>query len=83
MRRVLLGFVDGSIGRTIHDMRHFIVLERQNFVKKMIELGRQSSDIRVVSDQIGSPTYAADLARAIACILKSPQWVQGIYQGVI
>lgn len=51
----------------------------QNFVKKMIELGRQSSDIRVVSDQIGSPTYAADLARAIACILKSPQWVQGIY----
>jgi len=40
-----------------------------NFVKKIIELGRTKDQIRIVNDQIGTPTYAADLADAIINII--------------
>jgi dTDP-4-dehydrorhamnose reductase len=33
----------------------------------------------VVNDQIGSPTYAADLAQAMLLIVQSPKWIPGIY----
>jgi len=41
-----------------------------NFVKKMLEIGRREDKVRVVDDQIGSPTYAADLANAILDICE-------------
>ncbi|HHT03757.1 MAG TPA: dTDP-4-dehydrorhamnose reductase [Bacteroidales bacterium] len=36
-----------------------------NFVKTMINVGGKSENVNVVYDQVGSPTYAVDLARAI------------------
>lgn len=51
----------------------------KNFVKTMLRLGKENREVRVVCDQVGTPTYARDLARAIAKVLKSQQWVAGIY----
>lgn len=50
-----------------------------NFVKTMLRLADSQPEIKVVSDQVGTPTYARDLAAAIAKILHSHQWVPGIF----
>lgn len=51
-----------------------------NFVEKMLELSEKNSPIRVVSDQIGSPTYTGDLAELIARIIDRPEKIgYGIY----
>lgn len=50
-----------------------------NFVKTMIKLGSERDSLNVVFDQVGSPTYAADLAEVIMQIISHEQFVPGIY----
>ncbi|MBF1427668.1 dTDP-4-dehydrorhamnose reductase [Hoylesella nanceiensis] len=49
----------------------------KNFVKTMIKLGEEKPSLGVIFDQIGSPTYARDLAKAIITIVN-----QGIKPGI-
>lgn len=50
----------------------------RNFVKTILNKAAQQPVLKVVNDQIGTPTYAADLAQAIATIVFNQQWVPGI-----
>lgn len=49
----------------------------KNFVKTMLNLTATRPELKVVFDQVGTPTYAYDLAQAIVAILKAPK--TGIY----
>lgn len=49
----------------------------KNFVKTMLNLTASKPQLKVVFDQVGTPTYAGDLAKAIVTVLENP--VEGIY----
>lgn len=48
-----------------------------NFVKTMIRLGKERPELGVIFDQIGTPTYAGDLAKAIMAVVE-----KGIMPGI-
>lgn len=56
----------------------------KNFVKTMIRLMNEKDEIKVIDDQIGSPTYAADIAEVILKIIAKSEaqissWKPGLY----
>ena len=50
-----------------------------NFVKTMLRLTGEAKEVRVVSDQLGTPTYAGDLAEAIVEIISARNFREGLY----
>ena len=48
-----------------------------NFVKTMLELSKEKEQLKVVNDQIGSPTYTIDLSKCILQLMESTKY--GIY----
>lgn len=51
----------------------------KNFCKTMLSLTESRPEIKVVCDQIGTPTYALDLAKVIFHIIENKQFIEGIY----
>jgi len=50
-----------------------------NFVKTMMRLGLEKDELRIISDQIGTPTYAIDLAECIFYIIENDNQQYGLY----
>ncbi len=50
-----------------------------NFMKTMIRLGNEKEELSVINDQIGTPTYAKDLARVILKVIESGSQDFGLY----
>jgi len=51
----------------------------KNFVKTMIDLMKKNNSVKVVNDQIGSPTYAYDLAKVIIKIIVNYKTESGLF----
>ena len=51
----------------------------KNFVKTMIDLMKKNNSVKVVNDQIGSPTYAFDLAKVILKIIVNYKTESGLF----
>ncbi|RZK52363.1 MAG: dTDP-4-dehydrorhamnose reductase, partial [Pedobacter sp.] len=50
-----------------------------NFVKTMLKLGAERDELNIIADQVGTPTYAIDLANAIFDIIGSNNIIYGTF----
>jgi dTDP-4-dehydrorhamnose reductase len=78
--------LEGEHAATLNDPTSIIIRTSwvysrhgKNFVKTMMRLLNEKEHISVVADQVGSPTYAADLAAAVMQIIISENFIPGIY----
>lgn len=72
--------------RTVQEIleKYFVVriswvfgINGNNFVKTMLRLGKECGELSVVTDQVGSPTYTADLATLLVDMIQTDKY--GIY----
>ena len=71
----------GEVATAAVNPRHYIVRTSwlfgtagRNFVETMIRLGQERDEVKVVRDQVGSPTYTANLAEGIVRLLASDSY---------
>ncbi len=50
-----------------------------NFAKTMLKFGAERDELKIIADQVGTPTYAIDLAQCILHIINSGSTAHGIY----
>lgn len=50
-----------------------------NFVKTMLQLAKTKTELNVIADQVGSPTYARDLAQTVITIIEKENPTFGLY----
>ena len=78
--------LDGELAVANKLPAHFIIRTSwlyseyaNNFVKTMLKLGAERDELNIIADQVGTPTYAIDLANAIFEIITSSSTAYGVY----
>ena len=73
--------LDGELAVSTTLDKYFIVriawvfgVNGKNFIKTMLNVGKKYPEVRVVSDQIGTPTYTYDLARLLVDMAESDKY---------
>lgn len=73
--------LDGELAVSSMLDKYFIVriawafgLNGKNFIKTMINVGKTHETVRVVNDQIGTPTYTLDLARLLVDMVETDKY---------
>lgn len=78
--------LEGEIDVTSTLPQHFIIRTSwlyseygNNFVKAMLKFGAERDELNIIADQVGTPTYAIDLAGVILAIIETNSTNYGVY----